>query len=363
MFSLFGPDAAAGIVPRIGEPSERMGSMPDSEFDVITVGRVSMDLFSRDIGAPFAEIGSFETSVGGSPTNIAIGCRRLGLRAAVLTAVGDDEVGKFVLHYLQNEGVETRFIPLKPHTRTGLAILGVMPPDRFPLVFYRDNAADIHISIDDAAPVLAARARVFSLSGTALSRGTCRDVTLLLAERMRRDGVTVFMDLDLRPDQWNHPLAFGVNVRSLLPSIHILIGTEEEFCAALGSDPRNVMAKEPVTGSQREEIEQRIRERLGDASGPGAWVVKRGPRGVSVYTRTHGDVHADGYRVEVVNTVGAGDAFAAGLIYGYLKGWDWYRCARAANACGAITVTRHGCAKALPYEKEVLEFMAARGGA
>src|SRR3954452_8713919 len=109
--------------------------MPDVPFDVITVGRVSMDLFSRDIGAPFTEIESFETSVGGSPTNIAIGCRRLGLRSAVLTAVGDDEVGRFVLRYLRDQGVETRFIPTKPNTRTGLAILGVMPPDRFPLVF------------------------------------------------------------------------------------------------------------------------------------------------------------------------------------------------------------------------------------
>lgn len=337
--------------------------MANVSFDVVTVGRVSMDLFSRDIGAPFPEIDLFETSVGGSPTNIAIGCRRLGLRSAVLTAVGDDEVGRFVLRYLQKEGVETGFIPFKPNTRTGLAIVGVMPPDRFPLVFYRDNPADIHLTIDDATPVLGAGARALSLSGTALSRGTCRDVTLFLAERLRRAGGTVFMDLDLRPDQWNHALAFGVNVRSLLPSIHTVIGTEEEFCAALGADPANVMAKEPVTGPQREEVEHRIRERLGEASGPDAWVVKRGPRGVSVYTRDQGDFHADGYRVEVVNTVGAGDAFAAGLIYGRLKGWDWYCCARAANACGAITVTRHGCSRALPFERDVLEFMEARGGA
>lgn len=334
--------------------------MADAQFDVITVGRVSMDLFSRDIGVPFAEVGSFDTSVGGSPTNIAIGCRRLGLRSAVLTAVGDDEVGRFVLKYLQNEGVETRFIPTKPNTRTGLAILAVMPPDRFPLVFYRDNPADIHLGIDDATSLLAAKTRALSLSGTALSRGTCRDVTLFLAERMRQAGVTVFMDLDLRPDQWNHPLAFGVNIRSLLPSINILIGTEEEFCAALGADPWNVMAKESVTDAQREEIERQIRERLGETSGPDAWVVKRGPRGVSVYTRNQGAIHADGYRVEVVNTVGAGDAFASGLIYGFLKGWDWYKSARTANACGAMTVTRHGCSKALPYEKEILEFMATR---
>ena len=122
------------------------------------------------------------------------------------------------------------------------------------------------------------------------------------------------------------------------------------------------MSKESVAAAQREEIEQRIGERLGEASGPDAWVVKRGPRGVSVYARKQGAIHADGYRVEVVNTVGAGDAFASGLIYGYLQGWDWYRCARTANACGALTVTRHGCSKALPWEKEVLDFMKARGG-
>ena len=120
------------------------------ELDLITVGRVSMDLFARDIGADFHDIQSFETSVGGSPVNIAIGASRLGMRAVAFTAVGDDEVGRLVRQYLRDAGVITDYIAVKHGTRTGMAVVGVQPPDNFPLLFYRENPADIHLSLDDA---------------------------------------------------------------------------------------------------------------------------------------------------------------------------------------------------------------------
>ena len=146
--------------------------MPNQEnLDLITLGRVSMDLFSEQIGAPFTEIESFSTSVGGSPTNIAIGTSRLGLRSAAFTAVGDDEVGKFVRRYLEKEGVATDYLPVKAGTRTGLAVLGIEPPDKFPLVFYRENAADIHLNIDDVLALPLERTRSLLLSGTAFEPG------------------------------------------------------------------------------------------------------------------------------------------------------------------------------------------------
>ncbi len=128
--------------------------MNGKSFDLITMGRSSIDLYANDIGAPFEEIDSFAAYVGGSPTNIAVGARRLGLEVALLTAVGDDKVGDFILKFLRDEGVETRYIPRKPGTRSSAVLLGIEPPDRFPLVFYRDNAADIQLTIDD---VLATR--------------------------------------------------------------------------------------------------------------------------------------------------------------------------------------------------------------
>jgi hypothetical protein len=177
-------------------------------FDLITLGRCGMDLFSQNIGAPFVEIQGFDAHIGGSPTNIAVAASRLGLRTALLTAVGPDLVGDFVLAHLAAEGIATDFIPRKPGTKTGLAIVGVEPPDRFPLVFYRDNPADIWLDVDDvkAAPVAAARALL--LSGTALSRGSCQEATLYAAEQAHAAGVTTYVDLDLRPDQWADPAAF-----------------------------------------------------------------------------------------------------------------------------------------------------------
>lgn len=330
-------------------------------FDLITLGRVSMDLFSENIGAPFEQIESFETGVGGSPTNIAIASSRLGLNVAAITAVGEDKTGDFVLHYLQNEGVETNYIPRKPNTRTGVAVVGVQPPDKFPLVFYRDNAADIHLTIDDIATAPISESRALLLSGTALSRGTCRDATLFAAETAQQAQTVVFMDLDLRPDQWSHPKAYGLNVRTVFASIDTLIGTEEEFFAALSPEPEAIMQGQAVNDSLRGLLNTYLQNLLNNHSHL-TLIVKRGAEGVSVIQDGEDMQDVVGYPVKVLNTVGAGDAFASGLIFGHLQGWDWYKSARLANACGALVVTRNGCAKAMPYHDEIMTFIESNGG-
>ena len=335
--------------------------MTDFAFDVITIGRVSMDLFAENVGASFVDISGFETGVGGSPSNIAIGTARLGLKVALLTAVGDDEVGKFVRSYLKKDGVDTSFIPTKPH-RTGMAVVGVQPPDKFPLVFYREDPADIYLTIDDAKALPIAESRALLLSGTALSRGSCRDATLYAAAVAGRAQTTTFMDLDLRPDQWTHPYAFGLNIRTILPNLDVVIGTEEEFTAALALDAGGVMRGESVTEQQKADLETLIENLLQQAVGPEMLLVKRGARGVTIYTKGGAAIDAAGFPVDILNTVGAGDAFASGLLYGYLQGWDWYKSARMANACGAIVVTRHGCGTAMPTTQEVLDFVERRGG-
>lgn len=324
-------------------------------YDLITVGRVSMDLFALDIGADFHNITGFETGVGGSPVNIAIGASRLGLRALAFTAVGADEVGRFVRRYLQKEGVETDYIAVKAGARTGMAVVGVQPPDRFPLLFYRENPADILLTIDEASKLPLTQSRALQLSGTALSRGSARDVCLYLAEQARQLGLMTFIDLDLRPDQWAHPLAFGVNLRQLLPLCDVIIGTEEEFYAALAPAPEAVMAGGKMT--EAAELHQLLHARA--AASGAVLALKRGERGVRIYENgAHFDV--PGYPVEIVNTVGAGDGFASGLIAGWARGWGWRRAARFANACGALVVSRHGCARALPTQPEVEAFIAKR---
>lgn len=331
-------------------------------YDLLTMGRSSIDLYSNDVGAPFVEIKSFGAFVGGSPTNIAVGGRRLGLRTALLTAVGEDPVGDFILHFLQTEGVETRYIPRKPGTRTSAVILGIEPPDRFPLVFYRDNAADIQLSVDDALQAPLAKSRAFEFAGTNLSREPSRSATLFAAERARQAGATVYFDLDFRADQWHDPRAFGVAARSALRVADVCLGTEEEIKAAMVLDPAAVTIRDfqisapEVAG----ELSPAVEALLG--LGPQALVVKRGARGSRVHLADGQVIEAPAFAVEVVNVLGAGDAFASGLIYGRTKDWDWYRTCRMGNACGAIVVTRQGVANFMPYEAEALEFIDQRGG-
>ncbi len=324
--------------------------------DLITVGRVSLDLFALDIGAEFQDITGFETGVGGSPVNIAIGASRLGLKSIAFTAVGDDPVGQFVHRFLENEQVNTDFIPIKAGRRTGMAVVGVQPPDRFPLLFYRENPADIHLTIEDAKQLPLDQVRALSLSGTALSQGGAYDVSLYLAEEASTRAIMTFIDLDLRPDQWSHPLAFGLHLRRALPLCDVIIGTEEEFYAALSPKPEAVMAGENVTDLK--ELHSLLRDY---ANKHGArLLLKRGDRGVRLYQQgAHTDV--PGFPVAVVNTVGAGDGFASGLIYGWARGWRWEEAARFANACGALVVSRHGCARALPNRREVETFIKAQG--
>lgn len=318
--------------------------MGDRAFDVLAMGRCGMDLYSNDVGAPFVEIRSFAAYVGGCPTNVSVGTRRLGLRSALLTAVGDDPVGDFVLHFLTREGVETGFIPRKPGRRTGAVLLGIEPPDRFPLVFYRDNAADLGLDVGDVLRAPVDGSQVVFLTGTGLCAEPSRTATLFAAERAAFAGTRVVVDLDYRASLWPDPRTYAVNVRTLLPWAEVVVGNEEEVAAATGE----------------EDLEVGVRRLL--RLGPQVVVAKLGERGSVVFTRGGQRVEAPAFPVEVYNVLGAGDAFASGLLYGWLRGWDWYRAARFGNACGAIVVTRHGCANFMPYEQEALAFVHARGG-
>ena len=329
-------------------------------YDLITVGRVNMDLFAQDIGADFADITGFDAAVGGSPSNIAMGTSRLGLTTAAFTAVGDDTVGDFVRRFLGDMGVVTDFVATKPGKRTSLALVGVQPPDRFPLTFYRDDPADIYLTIDDASALPFGSTSAVLLSGNAFSRGTCADAARRAAERAGHFGLTTFMDLDLRPTDWSHPHAFGLTLRPVLPWVDVLIGTEEEFFALLAPDPGPVATGAPVTAVDRNVLDQLVGVLL-ETGTVGTVVLKRGATGATVLTGSE-RIDVPGFPVDPVNTVGAGDSFASGLIWSRLRGDDWYRACRFGNACGAIVVTRHGCAVAFPTEQEVVEFVTGAGG-
>jgi 5-dehydro-2-deoxygluconokinase len=333
-------------------------------YDVITMGRSCIDLYSNDIGVRFEDITSFAAYVGGSPTNIAVGTRRLGLKVALLTGIGYDKVGDFIVNFLNNEGIDTSYIPKILGARSSAALLGMEPNHTFPLVFYRDNAADIQVTIDDVLATPLDKTKAFEFGGTNLSKEPSRSATFVAAERAQKFGATVYMDLDFRANQWHDPRAFGANVRAILPLVDVAIGTEEEINAAMLKDPNDIEIKDSQISAPiiKGNTSKNIKALLSVPNGPEALVVKRGEKGATIHLRSGEVIKVPGFPVEIYNVVGAGDAFASGFIYGRTKGWDYYKAARMGNACGAIVVTRHGCANFMGYEQEVLDFVKARGG-
>ncbi|MGB0387251.1 MAG: 5-dehydro-2-deoxygluconokinase [Ardenticatenaceae bacterium] len=342
-------------------------SNKSKEYDSFHIGRSSIDLYSNDVGAPFTQITSFAAYVGGSPTNISVGTRRLGLNSVLLTGLGQDPVGDFILDFLENEGVETKFIPRKPQHRSSAVVLGIEPPDRFPLVYYRDNCADIELTIDDVLAAPIKECKVFQFAGTNLSKEPSRSATLFAAEMARQAGAEVVLDIDFRPDQWHDARAFGVVVRSALRLVDIVIGTEDEINATMLTDVSQMsLTHSQVSDTQVSgDIDAAIETLL--ALGPKALLQKRGADGVRVHlAESEGQaaqkIDAPGFPVEVHNILGAGDAFGSGFLYGYVNGWGWYRSARLGNACGAIVVTKHGCANFMPTYDEVMAFVKEYGG-
>lgn len=331
-------------------------------YDIFHMGRSSIDLYSNDVGSPFVNITSFAAYVGGSPTNISVGARRLGLNTALLTAVGADPVGDFILHFLNNEGVETQYIPRKPQHRTSAVVLGIEPPDKFPLVYYRDNCADINLTIDDVLAAPITRAKVFQFAGTNLSKEPSRSATLFAAEIARSAGVKVVLDIDFRPDQWHDPRAFGVQIRSALRLVDLVIGTVDEINAAMLTDTSQMHLTHSQVSDTKVggDTERAIGALL--ALGPEVVVEKRGEHGARLHDKSGSATDVPGFPVDIYNILGAGDAFGAGFLYGYVKGWDLYRAARLGNACGAIVVTKHGCANFMPTMPEVEQFVVPYGG-
>jgi len=331
-------------------------------YDVLTVGRSSIDLYSQDIGAEFVDITGFDAFVGGSPLNIATGCSRLGLRAALLTGVGDDKVGDFILNFLRKEGVETAFIPRILGARSSAVLLGIQPPDTFPLVFYRNNAADSRITIDHVSAIDMEQVRLVEVSGTALNIEPSRSAVFHAVERAKLHGTITLLDIDFRADQWSDIRSFGIMVRALLPRIDIAIGTEEELLAAMLEDASQVTIEHQQISAPKisGDIDRAIEQIL--SLGVEVLVVKRGAAGATVYKQHGVRLDVPGFPVTPLNILGAGDAFASGFIYGYLQGWDLYKACRMGNASGAQVVLQPGCANFMPTLEESMAFIEQHGG-
>jgi 5-dehydro-2-deoxygluconokinase len=329
-------------------------------LDVICIGRSSVDLYGEQVGGRLEEMASFAKYVGGCPTNIAIGTARLGLEPGLITAVGDEHMGRFIKEQAAAEGVDIRGVKTDPARLTALVIFGIRDRHTFPLIFVRENCADAALTEDDVDEDYVASARAVVVSGTHFSKPNL-DAMSKKAMRLARDhGGRVVFDIDYRPVLWGltgHGLgeerfvaseSVSAHLQTILPGCDVVVGTEEEVHIAGGTTDTLAACR-------------RIRELAPEA----LIVVKRGPMGCVVFDRAipadiEDGIKGPGFPIEVFNVLGAGDAFMSGFLRGYLRDEPLETACKYANACGAFAVSRHGCAPAVPSFTE-LEYFFAHG--
>jgi len=328
-------------------------------LDVVTIGRSGVDLYGAQVGGLLEDMGSFRKYIGGSPTNIACGTARLGLRSGLITRVGDEAMGRFIRAQLAREGVDLRGVKTDADRLSALVILGIRDQDQFPLIFYRENCADMALCEDDIDEGLIADTRSVLATGTHLSHPRTEAAVLKALQLARQHGAKTALDIDYRPNLWGvagHGAGESRFVESakvtakLQQSLHyfdLIVGTEEEFHIAGGSTD-TIAALRAVR-----------------AVSAAVLVCKRGAAGAVAFEGAIPDTLDEGqtgpgFPIEVFNVLGAGDGFFSGLLKGWLEGADWPRALEYANACGAFAVSRHGCTPAYPSLAE-LEFFLARG--
>lgn len=334
------------------------------QLDVITIGRAGVDLYGAQIGGCLEDMGSFEKYIGGSPTNIACGASRLGLHTGLITRVGDEHMGRFIREQLEREGVCTQGVKTDTERLTALVILGIRDEDQFPLIFYRENCADMALCEEDIDEAYIASARAVVVTGTHLSNPRTEAAVIKALKLARQYNLRTALDIDYRPNLWGvaghgdgesrfvESEAVTSKLQDALHYFDLIVGTEEEFHIAGGStDTLNALqAVRNVTGA--------------------TLVCKRGAAGASAFTDVipeslDAGQSGEGFPIEVFNVLGAGDGFFSGLLKGWmnattLENVDWSEALRYANACGAFAVSRHGCTPAYPMLAE-LEYFLARG--
>jgi 5-dehydro-2-deoxygluconokinase len=328
----------------------------DKALDVITIGRASVDLYGQQIGSRLEDITSFAKSVGGCPANIAVGTARLGLKSALLTRVGDEQMGRFIREQLRREKVNVDGLRPDPDRLTALVLLSVEDEGVSPMIFYRSDCADMALSEDDVDEAFVASARAIVVTGTHFSRPNSDAAQRKAIRIAKANGGKVVFDIDYRPNLWGlagHAEGFGRYIKSdrvsaqlktVLPDCDLIVGTEEEVLIASG-EADLLAALKTIRSLSAATI-----------------VLKRGAKGCIVYDGPISDdledgIVGDGFPIEIYNVLGAGDAFMSGFLRGWLGGEDLVTAATWANACGAFAVSRLLCAPEYPTFTELQFFL------
>ena len=325
-------------------------------LDIICLGRAAVDLYGQQIGSTLEEMGSFAKYLGGSSANIAYGCSKLGLKSAMLSRVGDEHMGRFVRNELASVGVDVSHVITDKERLTALVILGIQDKETFPLIFYRNDCADMAVDIKDFSAEFIASSKALLITGTHFSTANTYNTSMKAIEYAKASDTKVIIDIDYRPVLWGLTgLGDGESrfipsddvsqhMQTILPYCDVIVGTEEEIHITGGSEDTITALKQ-------------IRKLSSSII-----VLKLGPLGCTVITSNIPNSTDDfnvikGNQVDILNVLGAGDAFMSGFLRGYLRSESLEKSANYANASGALVVSRHGCAPAIPSENELFYYL------
>ena len=324
----------------MGEPSIHVSR----HLDVLTIGRVGVDLYPEQLGVSLADVQTFRKMLGGSATNVAVAAARYGRASGVITKVGDDPFGPYVRRALEEFGVDASRVGTHPTLRTPVVFCEIFPPDDFPLLFYREpKAPDMTIARDELDLDEIAAVPLFWTTGTGLSDEPSRTATLAALEARGDRPITVH-DLDFRPMFWSSEEEAGRLGRMAVAHATVVVGGRTEAIPLIGDRPASDTARALLD------------------LGADLAIVKLGPDGVLGATQSE-EIVVPPIPVEVVNGLGAGDAFGGALCHGLLAGWSLERMLRFANAAGALVASRLGCADDMPTAREVEEVLDRSTGA
>lgn len=313
-------------------------------MDVVVLGRIGYDLYSEEPHVPLPQVRRFSRYLGGSSANMAVGLARLGAKTGIVGCLGQDSLSRFLVDFLNSENVETSHVKTVAGYMPSLCLTEVSPPDSFPQVFYRHDAVDTMLDLNRDDLDFAASGKMFVTNGTSLCNSPSRESTYLALERAKQAGCRVVFDVDFRAMSWRKPEEAGLAVRLALPFVDVLIGNQLELKLVAGVD-------------DLDKATMKLR-----ASGVPILVSKLGEQGTRVLTAEE-DVYLPPYQVEVMTTIGAGDGFASGFLYGMLLGLPLQECLHYGNAAAAIVVSRLSCSEAMPHLAEVEEMISRQTAA
>lgn len=306
-------------------------------MDVITIGRATVDLFANEYNVPLEEVNTFTKYLGGSPANIATATTRLGINTGMISKVGLDACGRYVINYLRSNNVDTSNISFDKGSKTAIALGEISPPDKFKVLFYRQDPADLNLTIEDIDENYIKKAKILIASGTALSRSPSREACLIAMKYAQENNLKVIIDLDYREGTWSSQDVASFYLNLALEKADIVVGTKKEVEIATG-----------ICNNNYEDIVKNKNLYM--------LVMKDGKNGVTAFTGSE-IIKVPAFKVKVLNTIGAGDGFLGGFVYGLLNKFSVKKSLKYGAAVGAMTVKKQSCSDSYPELKSLHEFL------